>query len=85
MLHPDFQGKGFAAEGAGAVLDLAFGPLGIHRMFATLDARNDASAALCARLGMRREAHFERDELFKGEWSSTDVWAILDREWAERR
>lgn len=85
VLHPDFQGKGFALEGATAVLDLAFDSLGMHRMAATLDARNHSSAALCARLGMRREAHFVQEELFKGEWVSTEVWAILDREWAARR
>jgi len=80
-MHPDFQGKGYAAEAAGALLDLAFDTAGLHRVYAELDPRNAASAALCVRLGMRHEAHFVDELFFKGEWGDTDVYAVLDREW----
>ena len=80
-MHPDFQGQGYAAEAAGALLDLAFETAGLHRMYAELDPRNAASAALCVRLGMRHEAHFVDEMFFKGEWGDTDVYAVLDREW----
>ena len=83
-LHPDFFGKGYAAEAATAILELAFGELGMHRVKAELDPRNDASVALCRRLGMREEAHFVQDLFFKGEWADTGVYAILDTEWAAR-
>ena len=81
-LHPDFQGRGYAAEAAAAVLDLAFDVLGLHRVRAELDPRNDDSIALCVRLGMRREAFFVQDLWFKGEWADTGVYAILAEEWA---
>jgi RimJ/RimL family protein N-acetyltransferase len=87
-LHPDAQGKGYAAEGATALLDLAFGELGMHRVRAELDPRNAGSVALCRRLGMREEAHHVRDfrdERIPGGWGDTGVWAILDEEWAARR
>ena len=80
-MHPDFQGQGYAAEAAGALLDLAFETAGLHRVYAELDPRNAASAALCVRLGMRHEAHFVDEMFFKGEWGDTDVYAVLDREW----
>jgi RimJ/RimL family protein N-acetyltransferase len=32
---------------------------------------------------MRREAHFVRNEFFKGEWSDELVYAILREEWAQ--
>jgi RimJ/RimL family protein N-acetyltransferase len=80
-LHPDFVGRGYMTEAASAVLDIAFGPIGLHRVFANLDPRNDASAALCERLGMRREADFVEDVWFKGDWAGTAIYAILDREW----
>ena len=83
-LHPDAHGHGYMTEAAGAVLDVAFGALELHRVSATLDARNEASAALCRRLGMRHEAHFVEDQWFKGEWGDTAVYAILDREWPAR-
>jgi RimJ/RimL family protein N-acetyltransferase len=84
-LHPDFFGKGYAAEAATALLDLAFGPIGLHRVRAELDPRNDASIALCLRLGMREEAHFVHDLRFKGEWADTGIYAILQDEWHARR
>lgn len=84
-LHPDFFGRGYAAEASAAMLDLAFGTLGMHRVRAELDPRNDASIALCRRLGMREEAFFVKDMMFKGDWADTGVYAILAEEWAARR
>jgi RimJ/RimL family protein N-acetyltransferase len=80
--HPDAGGRGYMTEAAGALLDVAFGELDLHRVAARLDARNDASAALCRRLAMREEARLREDEWFKGEWSTTVLYAVLDREWA---
>jgi RimJ/RimL family protein N-acetyltransferase len=58
---------------AAAVLEIAFGQPGLHRVFARLDPRNEASAGLCKRLGMRQEAYFVEDVWF---------YAILYRECA---
>jgi RimJ/RimL family protein N-acetyltransferase len=83
-LHPQHAGRGYMTEAAGAVLAIAFNDLGLHRVRAVLDPRNDASVALCNRLGMREEAHFVEDLWFKGAWGDTAIYAILDREWAAR-
>jgi RimJ/RimL family protein N-acetyltransferase len=83
-LHPGFAGHGYMTEAAGAILDVAFAQIGLHRVIARLDPRNDRSAALCRRLGMRREAHFVEDVMFKGEWGGTEIYAILAREWRAR-
>ena len=85
VLHPDFQGRGYAREAAGAVLDFVFETLGPHRVEAFLDARNAASAALCERLGMRREATLLEEEYNDDEWQDTAVYGVLRREWAARR
>lgn len=84
-LAREAQGKGYAREAATAILELAFGPLGLHRVFAELDPRNLASVALCERLGMRHEAHFVENMWFKGEWADTGIYGMLDREWAAAR
>jgi RimJ/RimL family protein N-acetyltransferase len=81
VFHPDAQGQGFAREAATALLGVAFGELGLHRVFGRTDARNDASAALMRRLGMRQEAHLRENEIFKGAWSDELVFAILTHEW----
>lgn len=80
-LHPDHQGQGYMSEAARAVLRIAFEEIGLHRVMAELDPRNNASIALCKRLGMREEAYFVEDLWFKGEWADTGVYAILAREW----
>lgn len=81
VFAPQAQGQGFATEASAAVLALAFDRLGLRRVIARLDARNDPSARLAERLGMRREAHLVQDELFKGEWSDTLIYAMLAAEW----
>ena len=84
-VHPDFAGQGYMTEAASALLGIAFGILDLHRVFAQLDPRNDASIALCRRLGMREEAYFVEDLWFKGAWGDTAICAILDREWPAKR
>ncbi len=81
VLHPDFQGRGFAREAAGAVLAFAFEMLNAHRVQAFLDARNAASAALCERLGMRREATILEEQYNDSEWQDTALYGVLRREW----
>lgn len=83
-LAREHHGKGFAFEAASATLDLAFRVLGLHRVFAELDPRNEASITLCNRLGMRKEAHFVEHMMFKGAWADTGIYGILDREWTAR-
>ena len=81
VIHPDHQGHGYATETARMLLQTAFHDLGLHRIIGRIEPRNDASARVLERLGMRREAHFVENEYVKGEWQSEAVYAILDREW----
>jgi len=85
MLFAEHQGRGLAAEACEAILRLAFEDLGFHRVFARIEARNDASLRLAEGLGMRREAHFVENEWIRGEWESEIVYAMLAREWSARR
>ncbi|MGY3516328.1 GNAT family N-acetyltransferase [Micromonospora sp. PTRAS2] len=85
VLHPDHHGRGLATEAATALLDWGFGEFGLHRAYARCHARNEASARLMARLGMRQEARHVESYLFRGEWADRLVFAILAREWRERR
>lgn len=82
VLHPDFEGRGLATEGARAMLQVGFEVLGLHRVVARIDPRNTASAALLDRLGMRREALLVQNEWFKGEWGDEADYALLEDEWA---
>jgi len=83
VFGPEVSGHGYASEACAAVLALAFDQLGLHRVIARMDARNDASARLAARLGMRQEAHLVRNAMFKGEWSDEVVYAMLAQDWQD--
>ncbi len=81
VLSPDFQGHGYATEAARKLTDLSFAELGMHRVWAQLDARNAPSARVCERLGMRHEAHLRQNMWLKGEWTDASIYAILRAEW----
>jgi RimJ/RimL family protein N-acetyltransferase len=81
IFHPDHQGRGYATEAGRAVLGIAFGAYGLHRVSGRLEARNAASARVLEKLGMRREAHLVETEWIKGEWQSELVYALLASEW----
>jgi RimJ/RimL family protein N-acetyltransferase len=85
VLDPAHAGHGYATEAAGALLDIAFDELELHRVIGRIDERNAASAAVLTRLGMRQEARLVDNEWFKGGWSTEIDFAILAAEWRASR
>lgn len=85
VIAPEWSGRGYASEAALALLGYGFDVIGFHRITAVIDARNDASARLLHRIGMRCEARHVQDDWFKGEWTDTCIYAMLAAEWATRR
>lgn len=84
-LFPWAAGRGFATEAARVAMALAFEHYGVRRVVANLDAANERSAAMCERLGMRREAHKLADFWSKGRWTDSYEYAILREEWEAKR
>ncbi|MGI8677192.1 MAG: GNAT family N-acetyltransferase [Jatrophihabitans sp.] len=82
VLHPEFQGHGYATEACTALVRYAFEGLGVHRVIARLDERNRASAAMVQRIGLRREACLVDHEKVDGHWITELVFAVLADEWA---
>jgi RimJ/RimL family protein N-acetyltransferase len=83
-LAPAHQGRGYATEALGIVLDYLFVRLEKHRVTAITDADNAAAAALLSRLGFRREGHSIENVWFKGKWGSEFSFALLRREWRQQ-
>ena len=81
-LHRDFWGQGYATEAAASILGFGFGTLGLHRIFAACDVENVASARVLEKVGMRREAHFRQDNMIRGKWRDSYLYAILEDEWS---
>jgi RimJ/RimL family protein N-acetyltransferase len=77
------QRQGLGVEAAGAVVARLFSSR-LHRVHASLDARNVASARLLERLGFRHEGTAISAELADGEWCDVAHYAILRDEHAAR-
>ena len=53
LLNPSEWGKGYATEAVSAVMDYAFGCLGITRIFALIEPENQHSVRVAERVGMK--------------------------------
>jgi RimJ/RimL family protein N-acetyltransferase len=76
-LAPVHQGKGYATEAAGALVDRLFDRLGLHRVGASLDPANVPSARVLERLGFRYEGRNVSSAFVRGQWYDDDRYAIL--------
>ena len=85
LVGSSYQGKGFASEAAKSFLTFGFDKLKLHRISANTSRDNIRSWLLMERIGMRREAHFKKNEFVNGEWQDTFIYAILAEEWLARQ
>lgn len=76
-LRPDRQGAGLAREAVSALVDALFDKVGVHRVAATLDPRNVASARLLEQLGFRYEGCARATAEVRGAWEDDDRYAML--------
>ncbi|HET9731884.1 MAG TPA: GNAT family N-acetyltransferase [Acidimicrobiales bacterium] len=74
-------GRGLMRQGLGAVIDIAFGELGLHRLEANIQPANEASIALVRRLGFEREGYSRRYLMVDSEWRDHERWAIRTEIW----
>jgi RimJ/RimL family protein N-acetyltransferase len=81
VINPSLGGRGYATEAVTMMLRLGFEELGLHRITARIDERNEPSMRLARRVGMRQEARLVENEYFKGEWSTEVDFAMLASEW----
>ena len=80
-LRRDAWGLGYGTEASRRIVRFGFERLGLHRIVATCDVENLASARVLEKTGMRREAHFRADSTIRGEWRDSYLYAILEDEW----
>jgi ribosomal-protein-alanine N-acetyltransferase len=78
-------GKGLMTEAMQLVLDLAFGPLALHRLEANIQPGNAPSISLARRAGFRLEGYSPRYLLIGGRWRDHERYAITSDEHAANR
>jgi aminoglycoside 6'-N-acetyltransferase len=80
-IAPAHQGNGYAAEAVRALVGYLFRDRGKHRVTASCDARNTASAKVLRRAGFLLEGHLRESTWAKGEWTDDLLFAVLERDW----
>lgn len=76
-LAQEYQGKGYATEAVGGLLEHLFTVRELHRVSAEVDARNVASARLLERLGFQQEGFRPQNTWFKDEWTDDLLFGLL--------
>lgn len=76
------QGRGVATEAVGAVVDRLFDDLGVHRIEASLDPANVASARLIERLGFEFEGTSVSAVRTGDSWADDTRYALTADAWA---
>ena len=80
-LHPEYWSMGFGTEMAKAMIECGFTHLDMHRIFATCDVENVASAHVLEKSGMTREGCLREHIKINEKWRSSYLYAILIHEW----
>lgn len=84
-ISPLEQKKGFAKEVLLRILAFLFDSKEIHRVVEIVDSENIASINLLKSTGFRQEGHFIENIFFKGKWGSEFQYAMLKREWDDKK
>ena len=74
-------GQGLGTEAVTTAIDFAFDGLGLHRIEADVDPRNERSLRLLERLGFHREGHMRERYFMNGERQDAVMMAMLRTEW----
>ena len=81
IVHPDEWGKGLGTAIGTELLNLGFTGHKLHRVNATCDPRNLASAAVLRKLGMSKEGRLRHTVRLRDGWRDSEIFGILSAEW----
>jgi [ribosomal protein S5]-alanine N-acetyltransferase len=75
--NPEYWGKGYGTEAAAAMLTFGLVELNLHRIYATCDPENRASARVMEKIGMRYEGRLRDYTFKKGKWRDSLIYARI--------
>lgn len=79
-VNAELAGQGYATEGVRALLDVAFGSLGLHRVQANIVPRNVRSIRVAEKCGLRLEGVARRYLEIGGVWEDHAMYAMTVEE-----
>lgn len=80
-LSRDFWSQGYVSEAVTEVIDYAFGALELHRLNASIDPRNTASANVLLRFGFTLEGTTRQSYFDSGAFTDCGLYGLLVHEW----
>lgn len=80
-LDPVHQGRGYAVEAVEAIIDWLFRRRHVHRIAATIDPRNLASARVLERCGFEYIGTARSAAFVRGEWTDDARFTLLEPDW----
>jgi RimJ/RimL family protein N-acetyltransferase len=83
-LDAEFEGQGLVTRAATAVLDQAFGPIGLSRVELRTNPDNARSRNVAQHLGFAQEGILREAAAFHNERRDEVVYGLLGREWSDR-
>lgn len=83
-LAEPLQGRGIVTRACRALIDYAFGPLGLNRVEIRCAVGNHRSRAIPVRLGFREEGVLRQWAWLNGRFEDMVVYGLLASEWRER-
>ena len=81
ILRRDLWGRGLAHEALTALVNHAFGALGLHRLEADIDPRNVGSIRSVERLGFKLEGRLRERYFLAGEIQDSAIYGLLAPDW----
>lgn len=78
---PEHQGNGYAVEAANAALVFLVDQLHVHRVAATIDPRNMASARVLERCGFEYVGTARASAWSRGQWTDDARFSLLAADW----
>ncbi len=82
--EPENRGQGLGGEALSALLDYAFGELGLYRVYLRVLAYNEPAIRLYRRLGFRGEGRLRAQVWQEGAWHDVLLFGLLRDEWGAR-
>jgi ribosomal-protein-alanine N-acetyltransferase len=78
-LLPQHHGKGIMTRCLQCVLPFAFNEMNMHSIGAEIDPLNLESQKVLEKSGFRKEAHFTEDFYFRGKFSDSAIYSLLEK------
>lgn len=81
IIHPNYWGAGHATDTGILLLKFGFSKLQLHRIYATCDPRNGASARVLEKIGMEKEGLLRENVLLRDGWRDSYLFSMLEQDW----